>query len=72
MGAGNNLCRLTTVYNLPEAYMLRDRLQQEGIEAHIFNEIMSAYAPAMGADIMVCEKDLELAKEKLATFRQEI
>ena len=63
--------RLTTVYNLTDAYMLRDYLLQEGIEAYIFNEIMSTYVPTMGADIMVLEKDLDVAKEKLQSFRGE-
>jgi hypothetical protein len=51
--------------------MLRDYLLQEGIEAYIFNEIMSTYVPTMGADIMVSEKDLDVAKEKLQSFRGE-
>ncbi len=67
----DKLCRLTTVYNLTDAYMLRDYLLQEGIEAYIFNEIMSTYVPTMGADIMVSEKDLDVAKEKLQSFRGE-
>lgn len=67
----DKVCRLTTVYNLTDVYMLRDYLLQEGIEAYIFNEIMSTYVPTMGADIMVSEKDLDVAKEKLQSFRGE-
>ena len=55
--------QLTTCNNEVEAYMLKGRLEMEGIPSVIGNAIMSGYPPMSGVNLFVNEEDYDRARE---------
>jgi hypothetical protein len=61
--------RLTTCDNLPEAYSIKNRLNNEGIDSFLSNENFTSLMPnyynllGSGIQIVVLESDLEKSRE---------
>ena len=62
--------KLTTCNNEVEAYMLKGRLEMEGIPSVIGNAIMSGYPPMSGVNLFVNEEDYDRAREIMASPSQ--
>jgi rubredoxin len=66
-----NIIRLTTCENSFEAHMIKNRLENDGIESFLTNENFSSLMPnynrifGSGVQVMIFEKDLPLASEIL-------
>jgi putative signal transducing protein len=72
----NDLKKLYSAASLPDAHLIRNLLDQAGIEAHVFNEnaqggvgqlpVMDAYPQVW----IVNERDLERARQIVETFER--
>ncbi len=55
--------KLTTCNNEVEAYILKGKLEVEGIPCVVGNAIMSGYPPMSGVTLFVNEEDFDRARE---------
>ena len=55
--------KLTTCNSEVEAYILKGRLETEGIPSVVGNAIMSGYPPMSGVTLFVNEEDYDRARE---------
>lgn len=64
----DKLTLLVTFFNPAEAYMAKGKLESEGIESFIFDELAVSYIPLMasGIRLMVRGTDLERARKILS------